>query len=139
MPKSIVTFLGIVLVIMGVVGFFQDPLFGLFDVSLPLSLFHLLTGVFALAFSAIGNRAARQFSWVFFALYLLLSLAGFFSSTGIVFDLFRVNLADNYIHLILALLFLASGLSPVYGYTSYPAADNRHIRTETRIHRVART
>ncbi len=51
--------LGAVFIILGLLGFTQNPVLGLFQVNVVLSLIHIVSGILALVFAARGENQAR--------------------------------------------------------------------------------
>jgi hypothetical protein len=77
MAKLAATWLGLVLVVVGVVGFTAPGLLGA-HLSVAHNLVHLVTGTVSLAFGVKGTRAgARAFDLAFGAVYALLGVLGF--------------------------------------------------------------
>lgn len=111
MAKTIVMVLGVVFVIVGVLGFFNDPVLGLFEVDTVHNVVHLLSGVVALALASMGNSYARTFAQVFGLVYALVTVLGFVMGEGELLGLMAVNNADNYLHLLLAAILLYAGFS----------------------------
>jgi uncharacterized membrane protein HdeD (DUF308 family) len=110
--KIILGILGAVFLILGILGFFQDPVLGTFAVSMSRVWLYLLTGIVALVFAYGSERGARQFSRVFFVVYLLIALFGFISTNNTVLGLFPASNADNYLNALFALVFLVAGFIP---------------------------
>ncbi|MBI3804076.1 MAG: DUF4383 domain-containing protein [Nitrospirae bacterium] len=114
LSKSVLT-LGIIFVIIGIWGFFQNPILGLFLVNTPHNWIHLISGILAIVFASSGEVQARQFSKVFGVIYGLLALVGFFMPRIHSLGFMVMNRADDWLHLILAAAFLYFGFSRVYG------------------------
>ena len=107
--KKTAMILGWILLILGILGFISNPLVGangLFVTDGVHNLIHLITGAILLwaAYKAMGNAA--MWLKVFGIIYLLIAILGFFSSSvlGMV-----MNGADNWLHLVLAVIFLWVG------------------------------
>lgn len=107
--------LGIIFIILGIWGFFQNPILGLFLVDPMHNIVHLISGVLALVFAAQGEAPAKQFSKVFGVIYGLLAIAGFFKVGVYTLGFMMANDADDWLHLVLAVAFLYFGFSRVYG------------------------
>lgn len=107
--------LGIILIIIGIWGFFQNPILGLFLVDPMHNVFHLLTGILAIVFAARGEAPAKQYSKVIGVVYGLLTIAGFFMSGIYELGFMRMNDADDWLHLFFGVAFLYYGYSRVYG------------------------
>lgn len=106
--------LGIIFIIIGIWGFFQNPVLGLFMVSPMHNWVHLISGILAVIFASRGEVPAKNFSKVFGIVYGLLAISGFFMPDPH-FGALRVNRADDWLHLFLAAAFLYFGYSRVYG------------------------
>lgn len=109
MDKTIVTILGIVFVVIGVLGFFNDPLLGIFDVDGTHNVIHLLSGVLALGAVGMGMDATRTYAKVFGVVYGLVAVLGFLMPGDMILGLFASNIADDVLHVVLAVVFLYVG------------------------------
>lgn len=112
--KGVMT-LGVIFIIIGIWGFFQNPILGLFLINPMHNWVHLISGIFAVIFASTGEYQARQFAKVFGVIYGLLAIAGFFIADEYYFGFLRTNTADDWLHLFLAAAFLYLGYSRVYG------------------------
>lgn len=108
--KNMIMWLGVILVIVGIIGFFANPLLGLFEVNAMHNLVHIITGVLAIVFAMTSESAAKNFAKVFGIIYGLVAILGIFSGSGMVLGI-ALNGADNVLHIILALIFLYLGFS----------------------------
>jgi uncharacterized membrane protein HdeD (DUF308 family) len=108
MIKTSVLILGIVFIIIGLLGFFNSPMFGLFTVNALHNLIHLVTGILAVIFAVNSESAARKFSQWFGIIYAIVAILGFAVPSFMV-KLVNTNAADNWLHVIFALIFLALG------------------------------
>ena len=118
MAKTFCKGLGVVLVLVGLIGYASPDLMGL-HLSGAHNIVHLLTGLLALYFGfAASLEAARTFAVVFGAVYLLLGILGFFAPETVASLLQMHSMAmtsnnllpDNVVHLLLGGLFLLAGL-----------------------------
>src|SRR5262245_46312592 len=119
MAKAICKVLGVVFLIVGLLGFFSPNLLGM-RLSGIHNIIHLISAALALYFGfAASPSAARAFSLIFGALYLLLGALGFINP-GPVIELLHVRnmaggsrapVADNVVHLLLGAIFLIGGLA----------------------------
>lgn len=105
--KPLTWILGIVLLLVGVLGFFMNPLFG-FSVNALHNIVHLASGAAALITAGMGYRSARLYLIVFGLVYGVVTLAGFLGIQPII-DLLYINAADNYLHLAIAAACLIVG------------------------------
>jgi hypothetical protein len=120
--KLYATVVGVVLTILGIVGFFYgnsfgspgtvDDMFGIFAVNGWHNVLHLATGLLGLA---AAGYFARTYALAIGLLYLVLAVWGFIIGSGdAILSIVPVNTEDNVLHLILGLVGLAAGAaSPV--------------------------
>lgn len=117
MAKTLCKVLGVVLLLVGIAGFFNDHLLGA-HLTLLHNCVHLLTAAIALYIGFAGTaNAARTFCLAFGAIYLLLGIVGFINP-GLVASLIGhgslaagdTMMADNAIHVVLGAVFLIAGL-----------------------------
>lgn len=108
---------GVVFLVIGLAGFtplaFETDgvkkLLGIFEVDSIHNLVHILSGLAFLAASQ-RERWSRLGFQVFGIVYALVTVLGFIAGTdGTVLGLFHVNIADNFLHLVLAAAFLYLG------------------------------
>ena len=117
MPKLLCKIFGVVLAIVGVAGFAMPNLLG-FHLTPIHNVVHLLTAGIALYLGFAGSpEAARTFSLVFGAVYLLLGVLGFVAP-GVVSAIIGHPamsagelMPDNAIHILLGVAFLFAGLT----------------------------
>lgn len=103
---------GIIFVLVGFLGFvpaavINGNLLGIFSVNFLHNIIHIVSGVLALL-SAYKESLAKLFFQVFGIIYGIVTLLGFFMAGGMVFGM-HMNLADNFLHLFLAVVFLYLG------------------------------
>ena len=118
MVKKLAMLVGIVFVLIGVLGFVPAltpvgddgvrRLLGLFAVNGVHTIVHLLSGVVALAAASTSYRAARMYFQVFGIVYAIVTVVGFIQGDSVL-GIFPVNVADNILHLVLAVVFLYAG------------------------------
>ncbi len=115
MTKNTLYVFGIVLIILGLLGFINNPIFGLFRVDALHNIIHLASGILAIVFASMGEQQSRTFSVVFGVVYALVTVLGFInvgvSGTGhLIGSLIAINGNDNFLHLLFAIVLLALGL-----------------------------
>lgn len=108
MTKNIVTTLGVVFVVLGIWGFVSEPILGLFPVNALHNVVHLVSGILTLWAVSKGMDATILFSKVFGVVYGLVAVLGFVAPM-LMADLLAVDMADNILHVVLAVVFLAIG------------------------------
>ena len=119
MAKTICKVLGVVFLIIGFLGFISPNFLGM-HLSATHNIIHLLSAALALYFGfAASPSAARTFSMVFGAVYLLLGVLGFISPAPVA-ALIRAHevpgelhslIPDNIVHLLLGAIFMIAGFS----------------------------
>ncbi|MEY2513341.1 MAG: hypothetical protein QOJ89_699 [bacterium] len=114
--------LGGVLVLVGIVGFFVEPSFGvgdsaqrgtliLFDINGWHNVVHLLSGIVGLAMAGTAAKA-RLFSIGYGVDDELVTILGFVvGDGGLLLSIIPINTADNVLHLAIAVTGIAVGLS----------------------------
>lgn len=103
---------GVVLLLVGVVGFLKHDLLGM-DLSRRHSAVHLLTGALlaALGFGAFDEKLTNAVVLAFGAVYTVLGVAGFFVDQILPnLRVFHTDLLTNVIHLAVGLLGLAAAM-----------------------------
>lgn len=107
MVKSVTWILGIVLLLVGVAGFFMNPVL-VFEVGTIHNVVHILSGIVGLAAASSGESSSRLYLIVFGIVYGLVTILGFVNA-GNILGLFTANQADNYLHAAIALVCLGVG------------------------------
>ncbi len=105
--KPVTWLLGLVLLLVGLVGFVMNPIF-IFNVNLLHNIVHLVSGALGIAAASMGLKASRMFLIVFGLVYAVAAAAGFMDFTLVV-DLLALNAADNFLHLAIAAVCLVLG------------------------------
>lgn len=114
MAKTVCKILGVVLLLVGVIGFAKQDLLGA-HLGPAHNVVHIVSGAIALYFGFAGTlSAAKTFCLVFGVVYLALGILGFALGTGedtmwMVGPL-HLGTADHGIHGLLGVVFLAGGL-----------------------------
>lgn len=100
--------LGVVLLVIGIFGFFSNPLFGVFTANPQLNLFHILTGIAFIwcALAGLGNAA----NVVIGIIYFILLAVSIIEPLGME-RLLAINSADDLLHVCVIALALIAGFS----------------------------
>jgi hypothetical protein len=109
MAKTLMYVLGAVFIVIGLLGFVNDPVIGLFEVDALHNIVHLASGILALVFASRGEGPARSYALVLGIIYALVTIIGFVQGDSVL-GIITVNGADNVLHLLLAIVLLAVGL-----------------------------
>lgn len=113
MAKKLVTILGVVFLLIGVLGFVpgltpDGHLLGIFAVDGIHNVVHLLSGILAVAIAGRSEASAKSFAKVFGIVYGLVALLGIIAP-GTTNMIMHVNSADNMLHVFLSVVFLVVG------------------------------
>jgi len=109
MAKKFMKILGTVLVLAGIAGFIF-PFHGLLSLTMTHNVFHILTGVLALAVSG-NNERSILFARFFGIVYLIVAVLGLF--TRDVLGLIILEPLVTFIHFAIAILALVIGFKSV--------------------------
>jgi len=114
--RTVAMIAGAVLVLVGLLGFFNDPILGLFETNALHNIIHLVTGAALLGSAFVGDnreRTARMTLLTFGVIYAVVTLLGFVAPgiAGSIFGDDGTNnvgiMPDNILHLLLTVVFLA--------------------------------
>jgi uncharacterized membrane protein len=111
MAKKASIVFGIIFVIIGILGFFGNPIVGeggLFHTDTVHNIVHLVLGIILLAFAK--KSSAGTVLTVIGVIYLIVAIIGFISGTSVL-GIFEVNAADNWLHLVLGIILGGLGLA----------------------------
>ncbi|MBX4189339.1 DUF4383 domain-containing protein [Candidatus Parcubacteria bacterium] len=115
MAKKFAMVFGWIFVVLGVLGFFSNPIVGKavgawFAANTAHSVWHLVVGIVLLWVAYGMAEKAAMVLRVLGLIFVLIAIIGFFSS-GSVLGLIDANTADNWVTLVVGLLFLWGGMS----------------------------
>jgi len=118
MTKQLSIVFGAVFVLVGMLGFVDNPVIGpagIFETNQAHNMAHLLIGAVMLIAGFASERAAFLSLTIFGAVYLLLAIMGFAAigteGSTMLLGMVHVNGADNWLHVVLAVVLLAAGLA----------------------------
>ncbi len=94
------TIIGIVLLLVGLVGFWMNPVLGWFDVNNTHNVVHLLTGAIFLWAGLAKKAPVKPVNQWLGVIYILVGIVGFFG----VLTFLAVNAADNWLHLVIGVV-----------------------------------
>jgi hypothetical protein len=116
MAKTLAIVFGVVFVLVGILGFMDNPLVGmegLFQTDTLHDLVHLIIGVALLivAFTAPAKSAGAL--KLFGIIYLVLAVLGFLtiSDGGKLLGLVTMNTADHWLHVVLGVALILAGMA----------------------------
>jgi hypothetical protein len=108
MLKTGLIIFGVVFILIGLMGFFNNPVLSTFPVNTLHNWIHIISGILALMFAMQSPAIARKFAVTFGAVYGLVAILGFIAP-DFMNSLMAVETNDNILHVVLALGFLALG------------------------------
>jgi hypothetical protein len=108
MLKKLLVVLGIVFILVGILGFINNPILGMFHVNLLHNIIHLASGGLALFFAGQSESAGKKFALAFGAVYGLVAVLGFVAPS-LMMSLLAIDTLDNFLHIALALVFIVLG------------------------------
>lgn len=114
MSKTLVMVLGVIVVIVGLLGFVSSPVLGIFASNSLLNIVWIVFGIILIWASKSGMKSMTSAEKWIGIIYLIMAILGFISGTSVV-GLFMVNSATNWLHLVLALIFLYGGFMSAGG------------------------
>ncbi len=111
MLKNLAMVFGVVFLLIGVLGFVpgvtnDGMLLGIFEVDAVHNVIHLLTGILAILAGMKGM--AKLYFKVFGVVYALVTILGFVAG-GNILGLIQTNMADDILHLVIAVVALYAG------------------------------
>lgn len=121
MAKTVATLVGVVLILVGIVGFFSPNLMGA-HLGKAHNVVHLVSGAVSLYLGTKGTlAAARQFCIVFGIIYGLLGVVGYFVGTGpehmLELPYLMLGTRDHIVHVVIGVLYLIGGFATKSGAT----------------------
>jgi len=116
MLKTVANLFGIVFLLVGILGFVpgitnDQMLLGIFHVNAAHNVVHLLSGAVALWAGMTSTAYARTYFRVFGIIYALVALLGFFVGNGLLLGLISNNMADTWLHVVIAVAALLLGFA----------------------------
>ena len=114
MAKTLATVFGVIFVLVGLLGFFANPIVGtgaLFEADAMHNIVHLLIGIILLGVAYWSTANSGMALKVFGIIYLVLAVLGFvlYPDGGTLLGLVETNAADNWLHLVLGIILVAAG------------------------------
>ncbi len=108
--------LGIVLTVVGILGYLQQPVLGIFEVDGPHNLVHLLSGIIGILAALGGEMYAKTYLKVFGVIYAIVFILGLFQDK--ILGIIGANFADGLLHLVIAAIALYGGFGKAKGSTA---------------------
>jgi hypothetical protein len=111
MAKKLAIVFGIVFVLIGLLGFINNPIVGpqgFFVTDAIHNVVHLIIGIVLLVASRSGNRTSALWLKVFGIVYLVLFIDGLIEKDSLL-GFITQNTNDTWLHLVLGIVLLAAG------------------------------
>jgi hypothetical protein len=105
--------LGGTFILVSILGFVPNPLVspdGLFVVNAHHNMVHLLTGLLILSGPLFLKGREHIMLIAAGVLYGIVGIMGFVTGTNMLLGMVAINMADNYLHVLLAVVLIAAGL-----------------------------
>ncbi|RXZ84727.1 DUF4383 domain-containing protein [Paenibacillaceae bacterium] len=115
--------IGIIFLLVGVLGFFYDSLFGWFHLDTTHNVIHLVVGVLGLL-AASQEGYAYRYSQVLGIFYMVMAVLGVFVKD--LFGLMHVGLSDNILH------FIVGAIALYFGYVVIETSGQSVVRAGSR-------
>jgi hypothetical protein len=118
--KTAALVIGLVFIVVGLLGFTNNPIIGdsdraIFHADTVHNMVHIISGLLFALVALTTLRYIYTFFMLFGIVYLLLGVIGFFSigaeGLGRVLGFLHVNGADNFLHVALGVIILATGIA----------------------------
>lgn len=112
MNKKITLTFGWLFIVLGVLGFISNPVIGahgFFLTNASHNVIHLLSGIVFLWVAYSAKEKAGSMLRTFGIVYLIITILGFISSLGKILGFIATNTPANWLHLVMALIFIWVG------------------------------
>ena len=115
--KSLATIIGVIFIIVGILGFIDNPIVGksenaIFRTDMLHNIVHIVSGVLFVCFAMFAAASVRSFMILFGLIYLALGVIGAMQIGHAEMKLFgflHVNKMDNYLHIVLGVVIMLAG------------------------------
>jgi hypothetical protein len=130
MIKAAAILFGVVFLLVGVLGFVPSVttnmngmpmLLGIFHVNAAHNVVHLVSGAVFLLCGLAGAGPSRTFFRIFGLVYAVVAVLGFMKGDGLLLGLISNNMADVWLHVVLAAAMLLLGFACPCDRASAPA------------------
>jgi hypothetical protein len=117
MIKKVAMVFGVVFILIGVLGFVpgittgDGLLLGIFHVNAVHNIIHLLSGIVALAAGTSTERNSKMYFQIFGVVYALVAVLGFVYQGNDILGLVASNMADTFLHVLIAVVALYFGFA----------------------------
>lgn len=112
MERTLLYVLGALLTVMGVVGYFNNPVLGIFAVDSLHNIIHIVTGLVLLGVAKVGGDSMQMGAKIFGVVYALIAVVGFVQGDTVL-NLIEANMAGHVLHAAIAVVLLYVGFAPL--------------------------
>lgn len=114
MAKKLTQVMGIVLVIIGILGFIPGVttdglLFGTFSVNAAWNIMYIIIGLIGLYVSMSAPASSKMYLQIFGVIFAIWAILGFVYGDSLILGFIANNSADNWLHVVIALVSLYGG------------------------------
>jgi len=114
MVKPAAILFGIVFLAVGILGFVpgittNEMLLGIFHVNVAHNVVHIASGLVFLLAGMAGVGPARMWFRIFGIVYAIVAILGFMTPSGLILGMISNNVADTWLHVVLAAAMLFLG------------------------------
>lgn len=126
MHKKLAMLFGAIFALIGILGFIpgitssDGMLFGIFQVDTIHNLIHLVTGLIGLWLGSSSDSGSKSWFQIFGIVYGIVAILGFVYGGDKILGFLINNVADTWLHLVLAAVLLAIGFGMSSGMTAAP-------------------
>ncbi|MBL8878782.1 MAG: DUF4383 domain-containing protein [Phycisphaerales bacterium] len=106
-PNAVCVVMGTLFLVIALWGFVDGERVLIFHVNAAHNMVHLISGLAALACGLFSLKAAIRFCLIFGVVYFLVALLGFLN-VPLMNEALHLNDADDFLHLLVAIIFLAA-------------------------------
>lgn len=110
---KVIAVIGLLLLALGVAGFFSNPVLGYFRVDRNYNIFHIVTGLILLLYGLQNYERSKRTAVTLALVYGLLAIIGFMTlrDMGRLLGIFDSSFEDNFLNLFIMVLLFGAGLS----------------------------
>ena len=121
MAKKSALLFGIIFVIVGILGFFMNPVIGFITADALSSIIHIIAGILLLAMASKPSAAGTLKT--IGIVYVIFAILGFLQGTTVLFGVFATSMATSWFYLVVGIIIAALGFASKKGMSSSaPAA-----------------
>jgi|TARA_Y100000310_G_scaffold259158_1_gene267761 hypothetical protein len=109
MNKTVLYVFGAILAVVGIVGFFNDPVLGIFETDTIHNIINIVAGLVLLGAAWKGQDALA--TKVIGVVLVILAVLGFIAGDGMILGFIQSNFASDLLHVIVGVILLYFGFA----------------------------